>query len=49
MACMIVLVAMLAPRVTMFFIFLLTNWFGQAYESVLWPLLEVLKYKSCFP
>jgi hypothetical protein len=42
MACMIVLVAMLAPRVTLFFIFLFTNWFGQAYETVLWPLLGFL-------
>jgi hypothetical protein len=39
MACLIVLVAMFAPRVTLFFIFLLTNWFSQAYETVLWPLL----------
>jgi hypothetical protein len=39
MACLIVLVAWFAPRVTLFFIFLLTNWFGQAYETVIWPLL----------
>jgi uncharacterized membrane protein YhaH (DUF805 family) len=39
MACLIVLVAMFAPRVTLFFIFLLTDWFGQAYQTVIWPLL----------
>jgi hypothetical protein len=27
------------PRVVMFFIFLLTDWFSRAYESVVWPLL----------
>jgi cytochrome b561 len=27
------------PRVVMFFILLLTNWFQQAYQTILWPLL----------
>ena len=39
MGCLIVLVAVFAPRVTLFFIFLLTDWIGRAYETVLWPLL----------
>jgi hypothetical protein len=39
MGCLLPLVALFVPRVAMFFIFLLTNWFQLAYQTVLWPLL----------
>lgn len=39
MGCVIAVIALLAPRVLMVFIWLLTNWFGRAYETVVWPVL----------
>jgi hypothetical protein len=39
MPCLLVIIALMLPRVTMFFIWLLTDWFNQAYDTVLWPLL----------
>lgn len=39
MGCLLPCLAVLMPRVVMFFISLLTNWFQQAYNTVLWPLL----------
>ena len=39
MPCIVVFLALLAPRLVMFFIWLLTEWFGHAYQSVIWPLL----------
>ncbi len=42
MGCLLPLVAICVPRIAMFFIFLLTNWFGQAYQTVIWPLLGFL-------
>jgi hypothetical protein len=39
MGCLLPCFAVLMPRVVMFFIFLLTNWFTQAYQTVIWPLL----------
>ena len=39
MGCLLPLVAIFVPRLVMFFIFLLTNWFAQAYQTVIWPLL----------
>ena len=30
---------MMVPRVVMVFIWLLTDWFGRAYETTLWPVL----------
>jgi hypothetical protein len=39
MGCLIVLVGCLAPRLLMFFIFLLTDWFSKAFETTFWPLL----------
>ncbi|MCF7854808.1 MAG: hypothetical protein K9N51_08425 [Candidatus Pacebacteria bacterium] len=42
MGCILAIIAMLAPRVLMAFIWLLTNWFGRAYDTVIWPLLGFL-------
>jgi hypothetical protein len=39
MGCLLPLVAVFAPRLVMFFIFLLTSWFQTAYQTVIWPLL----------
>jgi len=36
------LLGMALPRLTMAGIFLLTDWFGRAYETVVWPLLGFL-------
>jgi hypothetical protein len=42
MGCLLPLIALFVPRVTMVFIFLLTNWFAMAYHTVLWPFLGFL-------
>lgn len=39
MGCILALITLLAPRLVMFFIFVLTDWFGRAYETALWPVL----------
>ena len=39
MGCILAFLMMLAPRVVMVFIFLLTQWFQQAYTTLLWPVL----------
>jgi hypothetical protein len=40
--CCLAIVALLAPRVLMVFIWLLTHWFSQAYHTVIWPALGFL-------
>ena len=42
MPCLITIVALMVPRLVMFFIFLLTNWFGRAFTSAVWPILGFL-------
>ena len=42
MPCLVVLLALLTPRLVMFFIWLLTNWFDLAYRTTIWPLLGFL-------
>jgi hypothetical protein len=39
MGCVLAVIALLVPRVLMVFMYLLTDWFGRAYETVIWPLL----------
>ena len=39
MPCLIVVIALFLPRVTIFFVWLLTDYLGQAYHTALWPLL----------
>jgi hypothetical protein len=39
MPCLLVLLAMLVPRVVIVFIWLLTDWFGQVFHGALLPLL----------
>ncbi len=42
MGCFLTGVALLAPRILMFFILLLTDWFSAAFETALWPVLGFL-------
>ena len=39
MGCVVVIFALLVPRFLMFFIWLLTDWFTQAYATWVWPVL----------
>ena len=36
--CLLVLVGFFIPRITLFFLWLLTDYLSRAYETVLWPL-----------
>ena len=42
MPCFVVVLALLIPRVVMFFIWLLTDWFSLAFETAIVPLLGFL-------
>jgi hypothetical protein len=39
MGCLLPIIALIMPRVVMFFIFLLTNWFSLSFTTILWPIL----------
>jgi len=39
MGCLLVIFSLFVPRLIMFGIFLFTNWFSQAYSTVIWPIL----------
>jgi hypothetical protein len=39
MGCTLVLIALAVPRVLMAFALLLTDWFGRAFETRMWPIL----------
>jgi hypothetical protein len=39
MQCLLVVVALFLPRVTMFFIWILMDWFSRAIDTAMWPLL----------
>jgi len=39
MGCIIAVIALAVPRILMFFILLLTDWFGSAFETRAWPIL----------
>jgi len=39
MGCLFILIALAVPRVLMFIAFLMTDWFGRAFETRLWPLV----------
>lgn len=39
MPIILAIIALAVPRLVMFFIWLLTNWFGLTYRSTVWPLL----------
>ena len=39
MGCIFVVLALAVPRVVMVFAFLLTDWFGHAFQTSAWPIL----------
>ena len=39
MGCILAIVALAVPRVVMFVAFFMTDWFGRAFETQLWPIL----------
>lgn len=39
MGCVFAVIALAVPRVLMFFILILTHWFGQAFATRVWPIL----------
>ncbi len=39
MGCLLVMIALAVPRVVMVFALLLTDWFGRAFETRMWPIL----------
>ncbi len=39
MGCIVLLLAVLAPRVAIVLIFFLTDWLQQAYHGIVWPVL----------
>ena len=42
MGCILVVIALAVPRVLMFFMWLLTDWFARAFDTVIWPVLGFL-------
>jgi hypothetical protein len=42
MGCVLAIVALVVPRVFLFFAFLMTDWLQRAYETTIWPLLGFL-------
>lgn len=42
MGCILALIALAVPRLLMLVAFLVTDWFGRAFETRLWPLLGFL-------
>jgi len=41
-SCLLTLIALCVPRVLIFFIWLLTDWFSRGFETVVWPVLGFL-------
>ena len=39
MGCLLAIAGMMFPRAAIFFIWLLTGWFREAYNTAVWPLL----------
>lgn len=39
MPCLLALLALLAPRVVIVLLVIFSNWIGNAYQTILWPLL----------
>ena len=37
--CLLALFSLIAPRLVMIFMLLLTDWFSRAYETMMWPIL----------
>lgn len=39
MGCLFVLASFIAPRLVLFFVWLLSDWLSRSYETIIWPLL----------
>jgi hypothetical protein len=39
MPCILTIIALAFPRIVLFLVFLLSNYLGRAYQTVLWPFL----------
>jgi hypothetical protein len=39
MPCLILILALLAPRITLFFVWLLSGYLNRAYDTAIWPIL----------
>jgi hypothetical protein len=39
MPCVLTIIALAFPRIVLFLVFLLSNYLGRAYQTVLWPFL----------
>lgn len=39
MGCIVAVIALTVPRILMFFVLLLTDWFGLTFETKVWPIL----------
>ena len=42
MGCLLAVIALAVPRVLMIIAFLMTDWFGRAFETQVWPVLGFL-------
>lgn len=42
MGCLLPIVSLFMPRGVLFFVWLLTDWLGKAYETSIWPFLGFL-------
>jgi hypothetical protein len=42
MPCLVALVALLVPRVTLFFVWLFSDYLHRAYQTAIWPVLGFL-------
>lgn len=42
MSCLLLIIGFLAPRMMIFWIWLLTDWFSKAYSTFIWPFLGFL-------
>jgi len=42
MPCLVVILALIVPRVTLALVWLFSNYLGRAYQTVIWPLLGFL-------
>jgi len=39
MGCLLIIFSIFVPRIVMTLIFLFTNWFSQAFQTTIWPLV----------
>lgn len=42
MGCLLPIIAIFLPRLALFLIFLFSNWFSRAFQTMLWPLVGFL-------